>query len=48
MMQNSYNNVPEDYKERKAGVAYGEIQAIRYFSTTVGKDRDVIIALPPN
>lgn len=48
MKQNPYNNVPEDYKERKTGVAYGEIQAIRYFSTTVGKERDVTIALPPN
>lgn len=48
MNQNTYNNVPEAYKERKSGVAYGEVSVIRYYSTTVGKEREVTIALPPN
>ncbi len=44
----TYRNVPEDFRDKKEGIAYGEVKTICYYSTTVGKDREVTIALPPN
>ncbi len=33
---------------KKAGVTYGEVKTVKYNSTTVGKERNVTIVLPPN
>lgn len=43
-----YHNIPADFNLRKSGTAYGEVETVRYYSTTTGKDRNVTIALPPN
>ena len=39
---------PSDYRTRKEGVTYGKVITEKYHSTTVGKDRDVRVVLPPN
>ncbi len=39
---------PDNFTVRNDDVTYGEVTTVQYYSTTVGKDRDVSIVLPPN
>lgn len=38
---------PQDYCTKQEGVEYGMVETASYYSTTVGKERRVTIALPP-
>lgn len=48
MSQITYNIIPGDYNVKKPEVAYGEVKTEMFYSSTVGKEREVTIALPPN
>ena len=39
--------VPDNFNVRNEDTDYGEVITVQYYSTTVGKDRDVSIILPP-
>ncbi len=40
--------VPSDITLRNAETTYGTVETVQYYSTTVGKNRDVSIIFPPN
>ncbi len=38
---------PDDFNDVRPGVPYGTLEYLKFPSTTVGKDRDVVVWLPP-
>ena len=41
------NPVPNNFKEEILGISYGTLEYLKFPSTTVGKERDVTVWLPP-